>query len=282
MKSVLLSTTNKLRSWLSNYRVAAAFLFGVMIAAHYTMRYLAYVKDFGTAAQCFETYIYMANQPQYFSFLSLGGLLLLSDAPFLTPLSPQEMLRLGRKKWLWSQILYIFVACAVYYLVILLFVSVLSSLMVDTYLLGGWSSSMEALVSQRTMALIENYAVRFFYPDLLQALNPIQTALTTILYNSMYLSVLCLPILCVNLISKSNYGWVVGSSIHFVGYMIYANAGYMLNWSMKHSLLCCAMPSWQYMRKDMSPIYCFSVLFACICITILICRLNVKKIEPFQ
>lgn len=278
MKGVISSTWNKLQSWVTNYRIAAAFLFGIVVAIRYSLRYISYVKDFGSAVQCFETCIWLGSQPRSLCFLILGGLLLLSDAPFLTPLSLQEMLRIGRIKWVWSQIIYIITASILYFSILFLFVSILSSAMVGTYLLGGWSTPLKALASQRTSAAITNYGITFPFPEMLQKLTPIKAMIACILFNSMYLSVICLPILCVNLLTKENVGWIVGSSIHFLGYMMQANEGYELNWSMKYSLLCCSIPGYQYTpERDMPPLYCFAMLFVCICLSSLLCRWNAKK-----
>ena len=89
MKYIALSLSNKLRAWTTNFRIAAAFMLGFAMTAYYARRYIEYACTLGAEIQSFEVYIWLASQPRPFCFLILGGLLLLSDAPFLTPLSSQ-------------------------------------------------------------------------------------------------------------------------------------------------------------------------------------------------
>lgn len=280
MKCIVLSLSNKLRTWTANSRIIAAFMFGFTMTAYYALRYIRYAYALSVEIQSFEAYIWLASQPRPFCFLILGGLLLLSDAPFLTPLSQQEMLRIGRIKWIWTQIAYIFTSCLLYFSSMVLFSFLLSCVKVDTYLLGGWSNAIQILAFQEPDSVLINFGVSFPFPEMLQTLNPISAVFISVLFHSMYLALISLIILCVNLLTKANYGWVVGSCVHFIGYMIEANGGFGMN--VKYSLLCCAMPGYQYAaNRDMSPAYCFGVLTFSIYIIVRICRSNASKIEPF-
>lgn len=280
MKYIALSLSNKLRAWTTNFRIAAAFMLGFAMTAYYARRYIEYACTLGAEIQSFEVYIWLASQPRPFCFLILGGLLLLSDAPFLTPLSSQEMLRIGRIKWVWSQIAYIFQSCFIYFFSLALFSFALSCVKVGTYLLGGWSDAMKILAFQQPDSIFINFGISFPYPEMLQALNPISAVCISIMFHSMYLALISMIVLCVNLLTRANYGWIIGSCVHFIGYMIEANGGFGMN--VKYSLLCCAMPGYQYAAsRDMPPVYCCTVLLLSIYIVVRICRAYATKIEPF-
>lgn len=280
MKCVLFTLSGKLQSWITNLRVISALLLGLTLAARTIMHYLSFARAVGTAVQIFEAYIYISSSTSSFRTLALGSFLLLSDAPFITLLSQHEMLRIGRKKWLWGQIVYVFAASLLYSLTLLVFASLLSCITGESYLLGGWSSPMELLAVQQPDFAVRNFNASFPYPEMLQAVSPIGAALIGLIFNSMYLSLISLLILCVNLLTKQNYGWIVGGVVHFANYMIYANGNFGMN--VKNSLRCCAVPSYHYNTYlGMSGSYCFFVLFVCIFIVIGICRANAHRIEPF-
>lgn len=280
MKYIALSLSNKLQTWTTNLRIVAAFMLGFTMTAYYSLRYLEFASILGSNIQSFEAYIWLASQPRPFCFLILGGLLLLSDAPFLTPLSSQEMLRIGRIKWVWSQVVYIFFSCIVYFSLMALFTVVLSCAKVGTYLLGGWSNAMKILAFQQPDSVFINFGISFPYPELLQALHPISATCISVLFHSMYLALISLIILCVNLLTRTNYGWIVGSCVHFLSYMIEANGGFGMN--VKYSLICCAMPGYQYSaNRNMPPVYCCAVFLLLIYIVIRICRAYATRIEPF-
>lgn len=280
MKCVLFTLSDKLQSWITNLRVISALLLGLTLASRTIMHYLSFARAVGNAVQIFEAYIYISSSTASFRALALGSFLLLSDAPFITPLSQHEMLRIGRKKWLWGQIVYVFAASLLYSLTLLTFASLLSCFTGRSYLLGGWSSPMELLAIQQPDFAVKNFHASFPYPEMLQAVSPIAAALSSLIFNSMYLFLISLLILCVNLLTKQNYGWIVGGVVHFANYMIYANGNFGMN--VKNSLLCCAVPSYHYNTYlGMSRPYCFSALFVCIFIVIGICRANAHRIEPF-
>lgn len=280
MKLALSAMSIKLQTWLSSLRVLASFLLGITLAVHYAVQYLLFAKAIGDPTQVFEAYIYVCSKPMSFCAITLGCLLLLSDAPFLTPLSQQEMLRIGRRKWQLGQIFYLFFSSVLYSLVMLVFTSLCGMVITGTYLLGGWSGAMEILAADQPISAIVNFEASFSFYNMMQSLGPNAATLLGILFNSLYFSLIGLIILCVNLVSKRNYGWIVASCIHFANYMVSANSGFGMN--PKHSLLCCALPGYQFIPElGMSAIYCFVVFFVCITIVIEVCHLNTNRIEPF-
>lgn len=281
MRCILLPLGNKFHAWVHDLRILAGFVLGITILLFYAARYVAYAKAMGSMIQCFETYIVLSSTPQAFCFLMLGGLLVMSDAPFLTPLSQQEMIRIGRKKWLIGQIVYIFSASFAYFLILVALSFLYSSAVAGTYLLGGWSGSMKILAIQQPRAAAYNYTLTFPFPNLVETISPNVTVIASVLLQILYLSLVSLMILFGNLVFKTNCGWIIGSSFHFVNYMIAANGGYGMN--VKYSLLCCTILGYQFSPElEMPPLYCFGVILLGVVSLIIVCLINTNRIEPFE
>lgn len=281
MRSILLPLGNKFRMWACNLRILSSFLLGGTIMLFYATRYVSYAEAMGQSIACFEAYIVLSSQPQAFCFLMLGGLLLLSDAPFITPLSTQEMIRIGRKKWLIGQIVYIFFASTVYFFLLAVLAFIYSSATVGTYLLGDWSNALQILAILQPQAAGGNYLVSFPFPEMVRTVSPNAAAFATVMLQSLYLSLVSLIILCGNLVFKTNCGWILGSCFHFINYMIVANAGFGMN--MKYSLLCCTIIGYQLSPSlDMPPLYCIGIILLSILLLIKILLINTNRIEPFE
>lgn len=280
MKWLALTLTNKFLSWLTNLRVLASFLVGISLAVYLDRGLLSYSRLMGNMLEVCEPYLYATSDPKMFGAVMMGGLLLLSDAPFLTPLSQSEMLRIGRKKWITSQIWYLFLAGFLYFLVILLFAAITGGLVCGIYFLGGWSDTFELLAFTRPGAAMSNYHIGFGFHEMLEAIGPTVAVSEGLLFHTMYLGLIGLIILSVNLYTRRNLGWIVGSCVHFLGYLIYANSGFGME--PRYSLLCCAIPGYHYSSGlSMPGIQCFFILFVLVVGIIQICKRNAHRIEPF-
>lgn len=278
MKWLTLTLTNKFLSWLTSLRVLASFLVGMSLAAYLEERLLSYSSYIGNMLQICEPYTYITSEPKMFSVLMIGGLLLLSDAPFLTPLSQAEMLRIGRQKWIISQIWYIFLAAFLYFFVLMFFTAIVGGAVCGVYFIGGWSDTLELLAFINPSSATTNFHIGFDFPEMLQAIGPTEAAVEGLFFQTIYLGLIGLAILCVNLYTRRNFGWVVGSTAHFIGYLIYANSGFGMQ--TKYSLLCCVVPGFHYTSSlDMSGIRCFLILFTLVVGVIQICKRNAHRIE---
>lgn len=280
MRWLGMSLINKFLSWLNSLHVLAAFLVGITLAIHFEERLLAYSNQLHNVLQVCEPYLYITSEPKMVAAIMLGGLLLLSDCPFLTPLSQDEMLRIGRKKWISSQIYYIFLASFLYFTILLFTTVVVGCFGCGVYFAGGWSDTMEILSFTSPSAAITNFHLRFDAPEMLQAISPTAAALEGIFFQSLYLGMIGLIILCVNMNTSRNYGWIVGSVLHFMGYLIYANSGFGMQ--AKHSLLCFVIPEYHYIPSmGMSRIYCLLLLILLIASVVQICMRTAHRVEPF-
>ncbi len=280
MRWLSMSLANKYLSWLNSLHVLAAFLVEITLAVYFEARLLNYSSELRNMLQICEPYVYITSDPKMFGAVMLGGVLLLSDAPFLTPLSQYEMLRIGKKKWVGSQICYVFLTSFLYFIILLFSTAVVGSFGCGVYFIGGWSDTMEILSFTNPSAAATNFQLGFNAPEMLQAVSPVVAALEGIFFQSLYLGMIGLSILCVNMNTRQNYGWIVGSVLHFMGYLIYANSGFGMQ--AKYSLLCCVIPRFHYIPSmGMPGIYCSFLLFTLIWIVIQVCNRTAHRIEPF-
>lgn len=280
MKYITWSVIYHIGTWKVNFRVLAALLLGCGITLTNIGRYFSFAHAVGYSVQIFEPYILTGSNVMFFMGILLGCLLLLSDAPFVTPMSKYEIIRIGRKKWLMSQIVYIIIACIVYSIVILLFSVAVSTFAGDFFLSNHWSQTM-VMLAERQPGFADNFRLSFKFPDYIRSTKPFTALLLTFLYNNLYMVVMGLCMFVFNLLINRNAGWVAAMALHIVGYIIYANAGFGIV-SVKYSLLCCAAPGFHYVAAyGISNSYSF-MLFAAIVLFLIFAGIsNASRLELF-
>lgn len=259
MRAILTLTYRHLRSWRSNYHVWAAFLLGTAMCLKNSFGYLSFANGIGSAVQVFEPYIIIGSRIPFLMGILLGNLLLLSDAPFVSAVSKYEILRIGRKKWFASQVLYVVFSCVLYSLYILLLTGVITFLYSKTYAQNAWSSAMNLIAVKQTDLVVKKYGFSFAFPELIARTSPCGAAFSTVVFNCLYMVLIGFCILTVNLLCKKNFGWIVAAAVHMIGYIAYANGGLVI--PLRYSLLCCCAPAYHSVSGLGMPAgYCFCVL----------------------
>lgn len=272
------TVTFRLRSWGCNPRIIAAMLLGMAMSFRKVGSYCSFAETLSVKINVVESFVILSSTPISFVGIFLGALLLLSDAPFTTPMSQQEMLRIGRIRWMWGQILYLFVTCLLYYVCVLFFTIALTSLKCPVFLSTQWSEAMTQLAIQQPVFAVRSFGLAFPYPEYINAVGPFEAVLLSLLFNSFYTFFIGLCTLTINLLSKQGLGWVFAVSMHIGGYIIYANLSWL--YPAKLSLLCCAMPAFQFIASlGMPTIYCLLIFSYCIVTIIYICRRFAPEIE---
>ncbi len=257
MKTVL-SSLYHIRTWPRDLRAVSSILLGATLCLYSISRYFRFSNAIGSSVQMFEAYIIVGSCAPFFLAVFLGSLLLVSDAPFITPLSRYEIVRMGRKNWLVSQGLYIILSCIFYSAIILFFCIIYSFIFCRVSLANSWSTAITMLAEEQPTFAVKNFSISFPNPDYIHTVSPVSAVLLTLLFNSAYSSVLGLCILLFNLLTDQNWGWVFAAVLHIFGYIIYANGGYFI--PIKFSLFCCALPAHLFTPElNMSPFYAFIV-----------------------
>lgn len=114
LTNILLCSSISIRKWFVNPRIYAV---GILLFSYM----YSIVKPICT----FSSAMGLSVHPWIFPFLNsnritilfimIGCILLFCDAPFIDDLQPYIIIRVGRKDWFVAQIIYIFIACAIYF-----------------------------------------------------------------------------------------------------------------------------------------------------------------------
>lgn len=259
MRLILHLTYYHIKAWKSSLRIWAAFFLGLGICLKNGIQYLSFIHVMDSSVQIFEPYIVIGSRIPFFMGILLGSLLLLSDAPFVNTLSQYEIIRIGRIKWLWGQITYIFISCILYSIMMLAFLCIVTVFYSEPSLENTWSEGMNILAVKQPAFIVRKFAFSFAFPEMIDALTPLKAVGETLVFNSLYMFFIGCVILVVNLMTKRCLGWVMAAMLHILGYISYANGG--MGIPMKCSLLCCAVPAYHYIQAlEMSSQYAFILL----------------------
>lgn len=259
MKLVMRKVYAQIKEWKYEGRVVAAFLLGMGLCIKNSGTYLLYVKQSEGITQIFEPFIILGSRIPFMMGIMLGGMFLLSDAPFIKPISVYEVLRGGYRQWFLSEVVYIVCASLLYSMMILFSSCIFAACCSKISALNTWSSSIKVLAYQQPEYVVRKYAFAFPYPELLDNVSPLQAVLETVTFQSLYLSLIGMCMMVVNLLSEKNIGWIIAAMIHVLGYIAYANSGMII--PLKYSMLCCASPAFHYINGlNMSVKYSFLLL----------------------
>lgn len=242
MKKMVNIVRLHLQSWLYNYTIWAGFGIGFGLCMIYVFRFISLCNAMGATCQIVEPYIIMGNMSKHsFTGIFLGCMVVLSDVPFINKQSPYEILRVGTRTWLRSQIAYIFIATLLYNFVIFIICVTLGIAKSNVCFDNKWSNVMTLLAVRQPTFAVSNFKVFFPYEDFIAAVTPYIGALLTLLFNSAYCIIVVLLMFIINIWSKTNIGWIASAAVHILGYVISNNRNIFFDFNI--SLLECAFPA---------------------------------------
>lgn len=268
----------QITSWKTDLRVIMAFAFGFVLLCVEGYPFLKYAAFVRSDVQAVELFVFCGSNGFAFLALFLGNLLLLSNAPFVSETTTYEMLRMGKKRWIDSKIIYIVLGSVFYSLVLILASVIFSCLKGTVSFRNEWSYAMTELAIKQPTYAIDSFKIAFPEEEFVSAVNPYTAALLTVICNSAYSIIICLVMMTVNLFSTRNFGWIAASVIHILGYAIHINSG--LGIPLRYSLFCHGMPA-NYFKFDyyFSALGAFCFFLAMILILREACFLASKKMQ---
>ncbi|MBR5067060.1 MAG: hypothetical protein IKX08_05370 [Lachnospiraceae bacterium] len=237
IKSALMQIT----SWKTDLRVIMAFLFGFTLLCIEGFPYLKFAAFARSDVQAMELFVLCGSTGYAFLALFLGNLLLMSNAPFVTEATTYEILRIGKKRWIDSKIIYIVIGSVIYSLVLILASVVFSCFKGTVNFRNEWSYAMTELTFKQPSYAITSFRVSFTEKEFISAVNPYVAALLTVICNSAYSVLICMVMMTVNLLSTHNFGWIAASVVHILGYAVFTNSG--IGIPLRFSLFCNGMPA---------------------------------------
>lgn len=279
MRAVNSIALHWLSSWRSENRVIVAFLLGIALTVIPSYRYISFAAAVGSPVQIVEPFIIAGSSDSIMPGILLGALLLVSKAPFISPVTPYEVLRIGKKRWSQVCVVYLIASCIIYHLVIAAAFSVIAVSSGRAYFDNQWSQAVKLLAKDSDYA-ITNYHLAFEYPAYISAQTPYSAFLQTLMFNGLYAVVLALCIFLINLVFSAGLGWVVAVILHMGGMVIQRTQWLAFRYG-RYSLLTSAMPANNY-GGDGSTLIAFSVLAVPSLILILFSTRLHRRLDVFQ
>ena len=124
-----------------------------------TGRIMVVMDNYNTPVQAIEPFLWTFGDGTAVLLSSMLLLLLFSDLPKMTPVTPYQLIRTTKKKWLLGQFVYITFVTILYTCFMLLFTSVLC--MKDSYPGNLWSDTAAMLRQSIQIKILLNTAVPF-------------------------------------------------------------------------------------------------------------------------
>lgn len=204
--------SQNLRKWATDYRIWT-------IAALLIVMVQIYVDDMQKVAGLLGTKISMWIFPflyvQYHTkvIFTLPVVLMFCNAPFTDKNQLFVYTRTGRIKWLCGQVLYIFIASAVYYLFILFLTFISTALIAEPSL--DWGKTLYMIANSNVASNVEAYFLNV--PNLiLEYFSPVQAVFFTFLTSWLSAVLLGLIVFFCNLVSNTRFIGVIISSLFVV------------------------------------------------------------------
>lgn len=188
-----------------------------------TGKIMTVMENYATPVQAIEPFLWTFGDGTAVLLSSLLLLLLFSDLPKMTPVTPYQLVRTTKKKWLWGQLVYITLVTALYTVLMLFFTSVLcmkssypGNLWSETAAMLGYSSLGKDLQVPSTVRVMES-------------ISPYGCMLQVFILLFCYSLTLSLVILLGNLYQGKTKGMIFG--------LLYSVYGFLLDPNVLASLL---------------------------------------------
>ena len=146
-----------------NPKVIFTFLLEFVLSFLLTGRIMIVMETYDTPVQAIEPFLWTFGDGTAVLLSSLLLLLLFSDLPKMTPVTPYQLIRTTKKKWLFGQFVYVTLVTILYTVLMLLFTSVLcmqnsypGNLWSETAAMLGYSSLGKNLQVPSTVRVMES------------------------------------------------------------------------------------------------------------------------------
>lgn len=210
----------QLKSAFCSPRVYLAFFAGIAIQIVSLMPLLEFSKAISSPLCIFESVVY-SNCDVFAPVASfLAFLLLVSDIPFSTQNETYTLLRVSKKKWVAGKSIYLFLICAIYYLITNLAGAAFIS--ECAYMGNFWSMPLYSLTKDTSMALTAAYNVYFSYGYILHNLSPASAAVLTYFLSVAYGTLMSLLVFCLNMSFSRALSYAGTMIFHIVSYTLTA------------------------------------------------------------
>lgn len=182
------------------------------------VRYVKFSVYLGEPLNVFEPFIASSSNYVTVTISVFALLFLLSDMPYNAADDNFTLLRMSRRRWLCSKIIYMLSVCALYYLAIAALTFVAAAPF--AFISNVWSIPVEKMCFEDPFLSADLFGVSYYAPKVVTYLSPIQALLHSYALVTLYSAVLCMLLLCLKLLICHQY--ISLSSvymIHALGYL---------------------------------------------------------------
>ena len=163
MKQILGIVRYNFSGFFRNPKVIFTFMLEFILSFLLTGKVMTVMENYDTPVQAIEPFLWTFGDGTAVLLSSLLLLLLFSDLPKMTPVTPYQLVRTTKKKWLWGQFIYVTMVTALYTILMLFFTSALcmknsypGNLWSETAAMLGYSSLGKDLQVPSTVRVMES------------------------------------------------------------------------------------------------------------------------------
>lgn len=182
------------------------------------IRYVKFSVYLGEPLNVFEPFIASSSNYVTVTISVFALLFLLSDLPYNAADDNFTLLRMSRRRWLCSKIIYMLSACALYYLAIaaLTFIAAAPFAFVS----NAWSAPVEMMCFKDPYLSADLFGVSYYAPGVVTHLSPIRALLHSYALVTLYSAALCMLLLSLKLLIYHQYiSLAAVYVIHGLGYL---------------------------------------------------------------
>ena len=223
MKQILGIVRYNFSGFFRNPKVIFTFMLEFILSFLLTGKVMTVMENYDTPVQAIEPFLWTFGDGTAVLLSSLLLLLLFSDLPKMTPVTPYQLVRTTKKKWLWGQFIYVTMVTALYTILMLFFTSTLcmknsypGNLWSETAAMLGYSSLGKDLQVPSTVRVMES-------------ISPYGCMLQVFVLLFCYSLTLSFVILLGNLYQGKTKGMIFG--------LLYSVSGFLLDSNVLASLL---------------------------------------------
>ncbi len=209
IKKIFIPAMSNIRLFFINPRIYIVFLLIIM----YFDMVIAPIRDFCNANDVkVGIWVWQFIMSDYYGILMimLGLIMLLCDAPFINKMQPYLVIRTGRKNWVISQFIYIFLVSFIY-LVATILISILL-LLPNLSLSLSWGKVINTFANQPNTLYDSNIFISFPY-RIVAEYTPITSMLTSFFFAFLVMSFLGSIMFVFNLITQKSMGTIIAIAL---------------------------------------------------------------------
>lgn len=214
MRQIVSVVRYNFRGFWKNPKVILTFLLGLVLCYLLSSRVMVVIDAYGTPVQLVEPYLWTFGDGTAILLSSVLLLLLFSDLPLMSSVTPYYLYRTTKSRWLLGQMIY--VICVVFIYTGFLFLTTVLLCMRVSYIGNQWSDTAAMLAYSK---LGEDLSVPSTV-KVIESITPYQCMLQVT--GLLFLYVLCLSflILAGNLLLGQNRGMVAGLFFSLYGFLL--------------------------------------------------------------